>query len=225
MSWLPLVDLLRVMVRVTYYIDIISSWCKYFEPVWRELKECFADEVEFDWAIALIPKDGLPRSAEEENEYYRRSGVLTKQPVMLNSAWVEPGVEEYLAPNLVALACLQLGVTGDEVRLALADAAMVDGCKVHQLEVSASVAAKACKFSEEAILGKASSAEVESIVRASTARFHALGINQRPAFYLESEIEDRAVFSGLIKKEPLEATIRAMLEDAKSYRAWAAHMS
>ncbi|MEM8868572.1 MAG: disulfide bond formation protein DsbA [Verrucomicrobiota bacterium] len=212
------------MVKVTYFLDVVSSWCRYVEPVWKSLIEDYGTAVAFDWEVALIPKAGLPGSAEEEDGYYRRSGVMTKQPVMLNSAWVEPELDSYLAPNLVPVACRELGVAGDVVRLAIADAAMVDGLKVGQLEVSAKVAASVCDFSVEAILEKASSVEVEALVQASTELFHSFGLNQRPAFYLESVIEDRAIFSGLIQKEPLEVTLRAMIEDVKSYRAWAAHM-
>jgi hypothetical protein len=40
---------------------------------------------------------------------------------------------------------------------------------------------------------------------------------------LESNIGDRAVFSGLAKAGPISATIDAMLEDAAGYAAHAAH--
>ncbi|MEM7674125.1 MAG: DsbA family protein [Verrucomicrobiota bacterium] len=213
------------MVKITYYLDVVSSWCYYFEPVWESLAETFGDKLEREWEITLIPEEGLPESAEEEDSYYRRSGIITRQQQMLNSSWVDPSLKEYLAPNLVSLACRALGVTGDTVRLEIARGAMVDGLKVGDWEVSAEIAAKASGLTSEMILKKARSPEIERIARSSTARFNAFGVNQRPAFFLESEIEDRAIFSGLIQAEPLVATINAMISDAEAYRSWSAHQS
>lgn len=212
------------MVRITYYLDVISSWCHYVEPVWKDLKEIFGDDLETDWQIALIPEEGLPGSVAEEEWYYRRSGILTRQSVPLNSGWIDLSLKEYLIPNLVAVVCRDLGYEGDDVRLAITEAALYRGEKVGTLEVSASVAAGVSGLSEEAIIRQARNGEAEKKIRQSTSRFHSYGINQRPAFFLESEIEDRAIFSGLIKPEPLITTIHAMMEDVKAYRAWSAHM-
>ena len=60
-------------------------------------------------------------------------------------------------------------------------------------------------------------------VDASTQEFFAHQINQRPAFVLTDPIGDKAVFSGLVRLEPLAATIDAMLADTKAYAAHAAH--
>jgi hypothetical protein len=42
-------------------------------------------------------------------------------------------------------------------------------------------------------------------------------------FLIENAIGDRAVFSGLVRVEPLAAAIDAMLQDAASYASWKAH--
>jgi hypothetical protein len=60
-------------------------------------------------------------------------------------------------------------------------------------------------------------------VAASTAEFVAHRINQRPAFVLTSVIGDKAVFSGLVRAEPLAATVESMLADAARYASFAAH--
>ena len=60
-------------------------------------------------------------------------------------------------------------------------------------------------------------------VRTTTAQFHALQVTQRPAFGLRSSIDDRAVFSGLVKAGPIAAAIDAMLDDAAAYASFAAH--
>ncbi len=59
------------MLTITYYLDVVSSWCHYVEPVWQRLQERYADKVDFGWQIALIPASGLPGSREEE-EWMRR---------------------------------------------------------------------------------------------------------------------------------------------------------
>jgi len=213
------------MIKLTYFLDVVSSWCYYVEPVWSELKEEYSEEIQFEWKTALIPPEGLPSSALEEDYYYRRSGIITKQQKMLNSGWMDTSVNEYLAPNAVAVAAKNLGVKGDEVRLAITKAAVLEGKLVSTYEACAEIATTACDLSKEDLVELCHSELVEQEVRADTKLFHSFGINQRPAFHLESEIEDRAIFSGLIHKEPLVATIEAMISDVKGYRSWDAHFS
>src|SRR5688572_20959209 len=105
------------MVKVTYYLEVISSWCYWAEPAWRELKERYTStKVTFDWKIALMDESGLPVSREQVEWFYRRSGTIVRSPFMLNSGWFEVGVKEYLVPNFVAEAAKDLGVNDDRVR-------------------------------------------------------------------------------------------------------------
>jgi predicted DsbA family dithiol-disulfide isomerase len=73
------------------------------------------------------------------------------------------------------------------------------------------------------LLERAKSPATEKRVRASTAEFRALQITQRPAFVIDTEIGDRAIFSGVVKLEPLTATIDSVLDDAAAYAAHKAH--
>lgn len=214
---------MQTPIRLTYYLDLISSWCFYAEPMYADLKRRYADQVEFQWKTALIPPDGLPASQAQEEWFYRRSGTIVRWPHMLNPNWYEAGRTEYLAPNLVAEAARVFGIHDDRVRLALMRAAMVDGLKVGQLEVSLEVAAKAGDINVGELKKVAATPAIEQRVRAATADFHALKVNQRPTFELESEIGDRAVLSGLVVAEPLIATIEAMLRDVAAYRSHRAH--
>jgi predicted DsbA family dithiol-disulfide isomerase len=132
-------------------------------------------------------------------------------------------LKEYLAPNLVAEAAKDLGVADDRVRLAIARAAMIDGKKVGQLEVSLNVAANETGIHPDELRKATESPDTEKRVRESTAEFHALKIDQRPAFVLRSDIGDRAVFSGLIGETPLIATIDAMIADSLAYQSHQAH--
>src|SRR5438128_2638191 len=211
------------MAKVTYYLEVISSWCFWAEPAWAELKQRYAGEVEFDWKIALMDASGLPLSRNQCEWFYRRSGLIMRSPFMLNSGWFEPEMKEYLAPNLVAEAAKDFGATDDRVRLAIAHAALREGRKVGNWTESAAVAAAAAGLHASALLEKAKTPEVEARARATTAEFHSLKVNQRPTFLLENRIGDRAVFSGLATAAPLAAAIDAMLNDAAAYAAHAAH--
>lgn len=212
-------------IKITYYLDVVSSWCYWAEPAWAELKRRYATApVEFDWKIALLDKDSMSKSRAQVEWFYRRSGTITRSPFMLNSGWLDPYQPEFLAANCVAEAAKDLGVTDDRVRLALMEAAMREGKKVADWKVCAGIAAKAAGLDEGALMSNARSSEVEKRVRASTAYFHSLLVTERPTFVLESNIGDRAVFSGFWRVEPLVATIESMLADASAYASWKAHM-
>ncbi len=210
-------------VRITYYLEVISSWCYWAEPAWAELKRRYADRVEFHWKIAQMPAEAYPVSREQAEWFYRRSGTLMRSPFMLNAGWFEPGRKIYDVPNLVAEAARDLGVTDDRVRLALAHAAEREGRKVGQWAVAVAVASKAGRLNPTKLLARAKSRAVAQHVARSTAEFHALQVSQRPAFLIENTIGDRAVFSGIVRVEPLAAALDALLADQAAYEAYAAH--
>jgi predicted DsbA family dithiol-disulfide isomerase len=211
-------------IKITYYLDLTSSWCYWAEPAWAELKQRYANSpVEFDWQIALLDASGMSKSREQADWYYRRSGTIVQSPFMMNSGWLDPYQPEFLAINCVAEAAKDFGIKDDVVRLALMDAAMRQGQKIANWNVCADVAAKAAMLDADILLAKAQSGEIEQRVRASTAAFHALQATQRPAFALDSSIGDRAVFSGFWRLEPLAAAVDSMLADAAAYDSYKAH--
>jgi predicted DsbA family dithiol-disulfide isomerase len=210
-------------ITVTDYLDVVSSWCFWSEPTWAELKKRYDGRVEFQWKIALMDPSGLPTSREQEQWFYRRSGMMMRSPFMLNTDWYDPSLPEWLAPNCVAEAAKDFGFTDDRVRLALANAALREGKKVSNWEIAVEIAALAGNIDRKKLLELARSPEIEERVRASTAEFCALQITQRPAFLIDTEIGDRALFSGVVKLEPLAATLDSMLDDAAAYAAHKAH--
>ena len=102
-------------------------------------------------------------------------------------------------------------------------AALVEGLKVGQFNVSLKVASETGDIAVAKLREVAARPAIERRIRKSTAAFHALKVNQRPAFEIESEIGDRAVVSGLVVAGPLIATIEAMLNDVMAYRSHRAH--
>jgi predicted DsbA family dithiol-disulfide isomerase len=210
-------------ITVTYYLDVISSWCYWSEPAWAELKRRYEGRADFQWKIALMDKSGLPTSHEQHEWFYRRSGMIMRSPFMLSSGWSSPGLSEYLAPNCVAEAAKDLGAKDDHVRLALAEAGLREGKKFGDWEIAAEVAAGARGLDAKKLLQHARSAEIEKRVRADTAEFHRLQVTQRPTFVFDTEVGDRAVFSGFARVAPLAAALDSILDDAEGYAAFAAH--
>jgi len=211
-------------VTVVYYLEVLSSWCHWAEPAWADLKARYAGRVDFGWKLALMNPGDFPVSRAQCDWFYRRSGLILRSPIMLNSGWLEPERRgRYDAPNLVAEAGRDLGFGDDRLRLALAHAAEHDGRKLGEMTESVAVAAAATGLDPAKIRARAESAEVRARVAASTAEFHAHQITQRPAFVVTDAIGDKAVFSGLVRAEPVAAAIDAMLADTAAYAAHAAH--
>jgi predicted DsbA family dithiol-disulfide isomerase len=210
-------------ITVTDYLDVISSWCFWSEPTWAELKKRYGGGVEFQWKIALMDPSGLPTSRSQGQWFYRRSGILMRSPFMLNTDWYDSSLPEWLPPNCVAEAAKDFGFVDDRVRLALSHAALREGKRVSDWEIAAEIGAGAAEIDGKKLLDRARSPEIEQRVRASTAEFHALQVTQRPTFVIDTEIGDRAVFSGVVKLEPLAATLDSMLDDAAAYAAHKAH--
>jgi len=211
------------MVKVTYYLEVTSSWCFWAEPTWAELKRRYDGKVEFGWKIAQMPAEAYPQSKSQSEWFYRRSGSIMRSPFMLNAGWFEPELKQYLIPNYVAEAAKDLGITDDRVRLAISHAAVREGQKVGRWDVAVGVAAKAGGLDKGKLLARAQSPEVAARTEATTAEFNSLQVNQRPTFLIENAIGDRAVFSGIVKLEPLATAIDSLLDDEAAYASWKAH--
>ncbi len=212
-------------MKVTFFVEVLSSWCHWAEPAWNELKIRYAGRVEFEWKIALMNPGDFPASRAQCDWFYRRSGgTVMRSLYQLNSGWLEEKRKgRYEAPNCVAEAAKDFGFTGDEIRLALSNAALLEGERIGDLGTAVKIAAKAGEISAKKLRAAAESKAVKARVEASTAEFFSHQINQRPAFVLTDKIGDKAVFSGLVRLEPLTATIDAMLADTAAYASHRAH--
>src|SRR5437660_635291 len=131
-------------MKITYYLEILSSWCYWAEPAWADLKAAYVGRVEFEWKIALMNPGDFPVSQAQCDWFYRRSGTVMRSPFMLNSGWFEADRKgNYHAPNLVAEAGKYLGFTGDALRLALMEAGLREGRKIGDLTEAVAIAGKA----------------------------------------------------------------------------------
>jgi predicted DsbA family dithiol-disulfide isomerase len=208
------------VVRLIYYLDVLSSWCYLSEPHVQALRAQYGRRLEYEWRIALITAgDPHGYSREQIEWFYKRSAAVTG--TQLNAAWCQ-GPHTSLAPNLAAEAARSLGFEDDRVRLALARAALVQGIPVYLKGEAAAVAAAACDRDVAEILERMDDPAVERRIRETSEEFAALQLDQRPGFVFVSSIGDRAAFSGIWRREPLAAVIDAMLKDADAYAAFAA---
>src|SRR3989442_8218171 len=155
------------MVKVTYYLEVISSWCYWAEPTWAELKRRYDGNVEFGWKIAQMPAEAYPKSKSQCEWFYRRSGSIMRSPFMLNADWFEPNIKEYLTPNYVAEAARDFGVTDDRVRLAIAHAAVREGQKVGRWDVAVRAASKAASLDSGRLLARAKTPDISKRAQAS----------------------------------------------------------
>src|SRR5881275_2379556 len=131
------------MTKVTYYLEVSSSWCYWAEPAWAELKRRYDGKVEFGWKIAQMPAEAYPVSKSQCEWFYRRSGSIVRSPFMLSAEWFDEDIKEYLVPNYVVEAARDLGAADDRVRLAIAHAAVREGRKIGRWDVAVEVAAQA----------------------------------------------------------------------------------
>ena len=211
-------------ITCTYYIEVLSSWCHWAQPAWAELRERYNGRVDFRWRVALMRPEDFPVSASQCDWFYQRSGTHVASPYMLNSGWFEADrAGHYEAPNWVAEAGRDfLGEDDERIRLALSDAAMRDGRKIGDMATAVEIAAAATDLAPVALRAAAISEPVHERVAISTQHFFDHQLSQRPSFIVESDIGDKAVFSGLWKSAPLIASLENMLEDHARYTAHAA---
>ncbi len=191
--------------------------------MWAQLQERYAGRVDFQWKIALMDGSGFPKTIEQCEWFYRRSGLMMRSPFMLKPGWFKPNIQECLAPSLIAEAARDFGVNDDRAWLALMKATVREGAHTGDIATAAEIAANALDLDRAKLLERARSPEVEARARKSTAEFHALQVTQRPTFVIDSDIGDRAIFSGFAKIDPIAATIDAMLDDISFYESFQAH--
>jgi predicted DsbA family dithiol-disulfide isomerase len=211
------------VLKVTYYLEVLSSWCFWAEPAWEELKRRYAGQAEFGWKIAEMPAEAYPVSKSQCDWFYRRSGTVMRSPFMLNSGWFEPELTHYVVPNLVVEGARDFGFSDDRVRLAIANAALISGQKVGRWPEAIAIAAKSAQLDPAVLEARARSPEVATRIEAATREFNALQVTQRPTFLIENSIGDRAVFSGIARLAPLAAAMDALITDENTYASFKAH--
>ena len=180
----------------------------------------YASRVPIVRKIALI-NDGKPMAAglEQEKWYYDRCDVVAGR--RFNHNWIEKSGQTTWVPNAVIQAAEGLG-HGDAVREILKAEGLMAGKPFLRLEVAIELAAKVTGMSQSELEHAVNDQKTANAIRASTAEFSLLPVNQRPTFLLRSNIEDTALLSGIYRPEPVFAAVEAMISDEDAYERFSA---
>ena len=180
----------------------------------------YASRVPIVRKIALI-NDGRPMAAglEQEKWYYDRCDVVAGR--RFNHNWIEKSGQTTWVPNAVIQAAEGLG-HGDAVREILKAEGLMAGKPFLRLEVAIELAAKVTGMSQSELEHAVNDQKTLNAIRASTAEFSLLPVNQRPTFLLRSNIEDTALLSGIYRPEPVFAAVEAMISDEDAYERFSA---
>lgn len=208
------------MIKMVHYLYILSSWSLVAEAAVSEVRERFGDAIEYDWRIAVTDYGGKgPYARERLQFFYDRLEAATGRHMDLG--WWDDGYD-WLVPDRVATAARLLGCTGNEARLALAKAGLLDGRKITDLRVAADVASSATDIPAALLAMTANAANTTTCLFEWSREFRASGVALRPAFQLTNDLGDRVVLSGIWNAEPLISAVEALLRDERSYREFVA---
>jgi len=208
-------------IRLTYYLDVLSSWCFVVEGALARLRDDLGPRLEYDWRLAYLFGGGPMGYGPEMNAwFYRRTGSITG--VKLNPTWKELADETTWFANLATQAARGLGVPDDRVRLAMSRAAMVDGRHIGRRDVAVHVASEASGLPIVDIEREMNDPRAAQALEKSTQEYKALGVKVQPAFVLTNDIGDTAILSGLYRYETLAACAAEMLTAADGYAAFGA---
>src|SRR5690348_6932899 len=188
------------MVKLIYYLDVMSSWCFYAEPQLELLRQKYGQRLTYDWRVALVT-EGMPQGHAHDQVawFYKRSGSVSG--VKLNPDWCQ-GSYTTAHPNHAAEAARELGFNDDRVRLALARAMMIEGMPIYHKGEAVSVVSAVTGVEAGRISSLMEGPKVRERIKQSSEEFAAFGIDQRPAFVLHSSIGDTAIFSGIWTSAP-----------------------
>jgi predicted DsbA family dithiol-disulfide isomerase len=207
-------------VHITYYLDVLSSWCLVAEDAVVRLREGFGDRIRLEWKIAAL-RDQLGYRPDQLAWYYRRTEAVSG--VRLNPVWLRSTADGTRWANFAAEAARARGVTDDRVRLAIARAAMIDGLHVGDREVAVDVAARASGLSAAEIDKGVDDPATAARIAASSAELAGFGVTMRPTFVLRNGISDATVLSGCWRHAVLAQNVSTLLDDETGYETFNAH--
>lgn len=204
-------------VKLTYYVDTLSSWCLIAETALDRLRDEFGPQIELDWKVVAL-NEGAPfaDSPEKFEWFYRRTKAVTG--TQLNAAWHTSMEDGSLYPNLAVEAARTLGSTGDRVRRALSRGALVEGKRVPEREVALDIAAQAGGIDRATLSKTMDDPRTLAAIMRATMEFRALPVSVIPCFVIENHVRDRAILSGLYEYETIASVVREMVRASERYR-------
>jgi len=201
-------------VKLTYFVDVLSSWCLIAEDALERVRREFGERLDYEWRIASL-RDSLDYTREMLEFYYKRTNSVTG--TMLNPVWLQGREDGPKWADLAAEAARGLGCVDDRVRLALARGAMVEGRHMGRRDVCVATAAKAGDLKPADLERAMDDPQTLARIKASSGAFAAYNVPVRPTFVVRNPIGDVYVLSGCWRYELLAQAIRDAVSDADVY--------
>jgi predicted DsbA family dithiol-disulfide isomerase len=194
-------------------------WCALGDEVLARIQEQYGLRVPITRKIALI-NEGEPMVAgpEQERWFYDRCEVATGR--RFDHRWIEKPGQTTRLPNRIIHIAEKLG-KGPEVLEALKNEGLTKGKFILRHEVALDIAIAASSIERAKFESYLDDPATIEEIRATTAEFSRLPVNQRPTFVIRSAIDDTAIFSGLYRPEPILSALAAMIADEDSYERFA----
>jgi predicted DsbA family dithiol-disulfide isomerase len=206
-------------MQLTYFYDVCSCWCALGDEVLAKIREQYGPRVPITRKIALID-GGKPMDAglEQERWYYDRCQAATGRRFDHN--WIEKPHQTTWLPSKLIHAAEKLG-KGTEVLEALKNEGLIKGRYILRQDVALDIAMAASGIERAKFEHYLEDPRTTEEIRATTAEFSQLQLDQRPTFVIRSAIDDTAIFSGLYRAEPILAALAAMIADEDTYERFA----
>jgi predicted DsbA family dithiol-disulfide isomerase len=206
-------------MQLAYFYDVCSMWCALGDEVLAKIREQYGPRVPITRKIALI-NQGEPMDAglEQELWFYDRCEVATGR--RFDHRWIERSGQTTWVPNRVIHVAEKLG-KGAEVLEALKIEGLNKGRFILRHDVAFAIAVAASGIEPAKFENYLNDPATNEEIRATTAEFNRLNLNQRPTFVIRSAIDDTAIFSGLYRPEPILSALAAMIADEDSYERFA----
>ena len=208
-------------LHLTYYVDVLSSWCFVAEPALAAVREKYADRLAYEWRIAFLFNGGpMGYSPQLSAWQYRRNKSVSG--MTLNPAWRESANDTTWWANLATEAARGLGVTDDRVRLAISRAAMADGEHVGRRDVAVDVAVRAGGLDRAELEREMDRPRTAERMWTSTNDYRGMRLDVLPVFLLRDSIGDTAVLSGLFQTATLLRCADEMIAAVDGYASYGA---
>jgi predicted DsbA family dithiol-disulfide isomerase len=206
-------------MHLTYFYDVCSMWCALGDEVLARIREQYGSRVPITRKIALI-NEGEPMDAslEQERWFYDRCEIATGR--RFDHRWIEKSGQTTWLPNRMIHVAEKLG-KGAEVLAALKNEGLNKGRFILRHDVALDIAVAASGIERAKFENYLDDSATIEEIRATTAEFSRLQLNQRPTFVVRSAIDDTAIFSGLYRSEPILSALTAMIRDEDSYERFA----
>jgi 2-hydroxychromene-2-carboxylate isomerase len=203
------------MIKMVHYFYTLSSWSLVAEDAVQEVRDRFGDQIEYDWRVAITDYGGAgPYPRAKLQFFYDRLERATGKHINLD--WWREGYD-WLVPDRVIAAARLLGATGNETRLAIARAGLVDGLSITEIDVAIEVAYRASGIDPRDLRIMLDDPQTMLYLFERSREFEQSGVAVRPAIVMTNDLGDRAVLSGIWNAEPILTAAQALLTDEMSY--------